>query len=55
MSGSVHQQHWNEALKPLPPNHKIQKTKPLFRKIEETPEQLAEKLETVRDRLRKPL
>jgi methionyl-tRNA synthetase len=55
MSGSVHQQHWNEALKPLPPNHKIQKAKPLFKKIEETPEQLAEKLETVRDKLRKPL
>jgi methionyl-tRNA synthetase len=55
MSGSIHEQRWNEALKPLPPNHKIQKAKPLFRKIEETPEQLAEKLETVRDKLRKPI
>ena len=34
MSGSVHEQHWNEVLKPLPLNHKIQKPRPLFKKIE---------------------
>jgi len=48
LSGSVHQQKWDEALKPLPSDHRIAKAKPLFRKIEDNPEELEEKLQKVR-------
>ena len=50
---SVHQQKWNEAIKPLPANHKIAKAKPLFRKIEATEKELDEKLEKIRESFRK--
>ncbi len=53
LQGSVHKQNWNEALNRLPSNHKIQRSKPLFKKIEDTPQQLADKLEKVRESLGK--
>ena len=53
MPGNVHEQRWDEALKPLPPNHKISKAKPLFQKIEESEEELDEMLEKAREKLAK--
>jgi methionyl-tRNA synthetase len=47
--GSVHEQKWDEALKPLPANHKIAKPKPLFQKIEANGQELDEMLEKVRE------
>ena len=49
--GSVHEQKWDEALKPLSANHKIAKAKPLFHKIEATEKELDEKLEKIGERL----
>jgi methionyl-tRNA synthetase len=51
LPGSVHQQKWEEALRPLPSNHRIGKAKPLFKKIDESPEELEEKLQKVRKKL----
>jgi methionyl-tRNA synthetase len=51
LPGSVHEQEWDEALKPLPANHKIGEAMPLFRKIEASSEELVEKLEKVREKL----
>lgn len=48
---SVHQQKWHEALKPFPPDHRIAKARPLFRKIDDTPKELEEKLQKVRKKL----
>jgi methionyl-tRNA synthetase len=48
LKGSVHEQKWEEALKPLPAHHKIAKAKPLFRKTEEDEKKLDEKLEKIR-------
>lgn len=48
LPGSVHQQKWDEALKPLPVNHKIVEAKPLFRKVEADEKKLDEMLEKVR-------
>jgi methionyl-tRNA synthetase len=53
LSGSVHEQEWDEALKPLPASHKIGEAKPLFRKIEASSEKLVEMLEKVREKLSK--
>ncbi len=53
LHGNVHQQTWNEALKPLPQGHKIAKSKPLFQKIDDTEQQLDEKLERIREKLEK--
>ena len=53
LHGSVHDQKWNEALKPLPAGHKIGEAKPLFRKIEANSGKLAEMLEKVREKLSK--
>ena len=53
LSGSVHEQKWDEALKPLPANHKIAKAKPLFQKIEANGQELDEMLEKVRENLAK--
>jgi methionyl-tRNA synthetase len=50
LPGSVHEQKWDEAIKPLPPNHRIGKAKPLFRKIDDSPQELEEKLEKVRQK-----
>lgn len=49
LPGSVHEQKWDEALKPLPANHKIAKAKPLFQKIEANRQELDEMLEKVRE------
>lgn len=49
LPGSVHEQKWHEALKPLPVNHKIAKAKPLFQKIEANGQELDEMLEKVRE------
>ena len=51
LPGSVHEQEWDEALKPLPASHVIGKAEPLFRKIEDTSEKLVEKLEKFRKKL----
>ena len=53
LEGSVHEKRWNETEKELPPNHKINQAKPLFRKIENNEEELQTKLEEVRINLRK--
>jgi len=51
LPGSVHEQKWSEALKALPAGHKIDRAKPLFRKIEVGEKELDELLEKVRERL----
>jgi methionyl-tRNA synthetase len=48
LPGSIHEQKWTEALKPLPPHHKIAKVEPLFRKVEEDEKELDDKLERIR-------
>jgi methionyl-tRNA synthetase len=48
---SVHKQKWDEALKPFPSDHRIAKAKPLFRKIDDSPKELEEKLQKVRKKL----
>jgi len=48
LPGSVHEQRWNETEKELSPDHKINKAKPLFSKIEESEEGLQAKLEKLR-------
>lgn len=53
LPGSVHEQEWDEALKPLPASHKIGEAMPLFRKIEASSEKLVEMLEEVREKLSK--
>ena len=49
LPGSVHEQKWEEAAKPLPAKHKIAKAKPLFKKIEASAQQLDEFLEKIRE------
>ncbi|MEM3694845.1 MAG: methionine--tRNA ligase [Candidatus Bathyarchaeia archaeon] len=49
LPGSVHEQMWEEATKPLPAKHKIAKAKPIFKKIEASAQQLDELLEKVRE------
>lgn len=49
LPGSVHEQKWDEAMKPLPANHKIAQAKPLFQKIEANEQELEEMLEKVRE------
>jgi methionyl-tRNA synthetase len=53
LPGSMHGQSWGEALKPLPPNHKIRKATPLFKKIESSSRELQDRLESIRQRLGK--
>ncbi len=48
LHGSVHEKTWKETEKELSPEHKINKAKPLFSKIEESEEELQAKLEKVR-------
>jgi len=40
---------WNEAIKPIPPDHKIMEAEPLFQKIEASEEELHEMLERIRE------
>jgi len=53
LPGSVHEQTWNETEKELSPDHKINKSKPLFSKIDESEEELQAKLEEARANLQK--
>jgi methionyl-tRNA synthetase len=53
LPGSVHKQRWDEALKPLPPKHKIAEAKPLFKKVEVSEEKLDELLAKVREKIKK--
>ncbi|MEM2987808.1 MAG: methionine--tRNA ligase [Candidatus Bathyarchaeia archaeon] len=53
LPGRVHEQRWDEALKPLPAGHKIAEAKPLFRKIEADEKRLDEMLEKVRKTMAK--
>lgn len=55
LSGSVHEQKWNEAVVSLPAGHKINKSKPLFQKIEATERELDGMLERVREHLHKDI
>ncbi len=48
---SFEEQKWEEALKPLPAQHKIIKAKPLFKKIEADEKKLDEMLARIRERL----
>jgi methionyl-tRNA synthetase len=48
LPGTVHEQEWDEALKPLPSEHKIAEPKPLFKKIDVNEEELGKKLEKIR-------
>jgi methionyl-tRNA synthetase len=50
LPGSVHEQKWDNAMAPLPQNHKIAKAQPLFKKIDESPQELQEKLEKIREK-----
>ncbi len=50
LQGSVHEQRWADSTEPFPANHKIGRPKPLFSKIEESPEQLEEKLQRIRQK-----
>jgi methionyl-tRNA synthetase len=51
LPGSVHEQKWDEALKPLQAKHKIAKAKPLFQKIEANERELENMLAKVRESL----
>jgi methionyl-tRNA synthetase len=53
LPGSVHELTWDEIEKELPPNHNIDKAKPLFEKITEDEEKLQSKLEEARANLQK--
>jgi methionyl-tRNA synthetase len=55
LRGNVHEQRWDEALKPLPAKHKIAKATPLFQKIEANVQELSEMLEKVRKNSAKTL
>jgi methionyl-tRNA synthetase len=48
LPGTVDEQKWAEALRPLPPHHKICKPKPLFKKIDVDEEELEKRLEKIR-------
>jgi len=48
LPGNVHEQLWDEATKPIPPGHKINKAKPIFHKIEASEEELQAMLEKAR-------
>jgi len=53
LPGTVHEQEWDEALRPVPPGHKIVKPKPLFKKIDVDEEELGKRLEKIRANLAK--
>jgi len=53
LPGSIHQQRWDEALKPLPAGHKIAEAKPLFHKVKADEKKLDEMLEKVRKTMTK--
>ena len=51
LPGNVHEQKWDEALKPTPANHTIAKASPLFHKVEAEEQELDEMLEQARKTL----
>jgi methionyl-tRNA synthetase len=51
LPGNVDEQTWEEALKPLPANHRIAKAKPIFRKIDATEQELGESLAKAREKV----
>lgn len=53
MPGVVHEQKWTEALEPLPASHRIAQAKPLFRKTENSAQELNEKLLKIREDMTK--
>jgi methionyl-tRNA synthetase len=53
LPGTFQEQEWDEALRPLPPGHKIAKPKPLFIKIDVDAEELGRRLEKMRANLAK--
>lgn len=53
LPGSVHNQRWTEALKPMQPGHKIAKATPLFKKVEADEKTLDTMLQNVREKLAK--
>jgi methionyl-tRNA synthetase len=53
LPGTVQEQEWDEALRPLPPGQKITKPKPLFNKIDVDAEELGRRLEKMRASLAK--
>ncbi len=48
LSGTIHEQRWNEATIAIPPGHKMNKPIPLFQKIEWTEDALKAELERAR-------
>jgi len=55
LPGSIHNQRWTEALKPLQPKHKISKPKPLFKKIEADGQKLDATLAKIREKSAKEI
>lgn len=51
LDGNLHEQKWNETLKPFPPSHKISRQEPLFKKIDANEEELATRLNKIRANL----
>lgn len=52
LTGNVHEQEWDEACKPIPENHKIAQARPIFKKIDAKAEELEQRLEKTRERLK---
>jgi methionyl-tRNA synthetase len=52
LAGNVHEQEWDEACKPIPENHKIAPARPIFKKIDAKAEELEQRLEKTRERLK---
>ena len=52
LAGNVHEQEWDEACKPIPENHKIAQARPIFKKIDAKAEELEQRLEKTRERLK---
>lgn len=48
---NVHEQKWDEALKPFPHVQRINKPKPLFKKIDANKKEIEERLEKIREQL----
>jgi methionyl-tRNA synthetase len=53
LPGNVHEKKWDEVSKPLPANHRIAKSKPLFKKIDENVQEMDEMLARAREKLAK--
>lgn len=51
LQGNVHEQRWRDALEPFPAAHKIEKSAPLFHKVEADEQELDGLLEKIRERI----